>query len=152
MVRLPGAAYLDSSALAKIYLPEQESADLNAALLGHRALLVSDLAITEVVSALCRRCRAGEVRPAVPGKVHRQILAHVEQGFFMRVELTSPVHRQAESRLLRASAGPILRGMDALHLALALSAGAVTMVAFDQRLRAAAAAAGLALWPPDHQL
>ncbi len=49
--------YLDTSALAKLYVPEGESRLLEEALIGRRDVLVSDLAVTELVSVLMRRVR-----------------------------------------------------------------------------------------------
>lgn len=144
---IAGPVYLDSSALAKLYVPESESEALNSAFLHRTDLLVADLALTEVVSALCRRRSAGEIAPEMPERAQLQIRDFWEQGIYGRPELTPHVYRAAEHRLLQTRMSPPLRGMDALHLALALNAGALTLASYDRRLRAAAAAAGLALYP-----
>ena len=44
--------YLDTSALVKLFVPEPESDDLNRALTGLTDVIVSDLALTEMASAL----------------------------------------------------------------------------------------------------
>jgi len=49
--------YVDSSALAKLYVPEAESEKLDAYLRGRIGLMISELAITEVLSAVARRKR-----------------------------------------------------------------------------------------------
>lgn len=49
--------YLDASALAKLFVHEPESDDLNEALAGLTDVIVSDLALTEMASALGRRTR-----------------------------------------------------------------------------------------------
>lgn len=54
-----GPLYLDASALVKIYMPEPGSDELDAALQGRDDLVISDLAVTEVISALTRRRREG---------------------------------------------------------------------------------------------
>jgi predicted nucleic acid-binding protein len=60
----PGIAlYIDSSALAKLYVPEAESERLDAFLRGKLGLMISELAITEVLSAVARRKRDGELKP-----------------------------------------------------------------------------------------
>ena len=46
-----GGLYLDASALAKLYVTEPGSDVLDDALRGRGDLMVSDLAVTEVVSA-----------------------------------------------------------------------------------------------------
>src|SRR5262249_36714692 len=50
-------SYLDARALVKLLVPEPESDDLNRALIGLIDVIVSDLALTEVASALGRRVR-----------------------------------------------------------------------------------------------
>ena len=57
-----GPLYCDASALAKLVLPETGSDELDAAVAGRDDLLVSDLAVTEVASALGRRVREASWR------------------------------------------------------------------------------------------
>ncbi len=56
--------YIDSSALAKLYVPEPESDALDAILRGRRDLLMSELAITELLSAVARKRREGVLTAA----------------------------------------------------------------------------------------
>ena len=79
-------------------------------------------------------------------RVRREILSHLEGGVFARVELVPAVHREAE-RLLASIDTVALRAADALHLALALSGGAATVLTFDRRLADAARASGLGVHP-----
>ena len=134
--------YLDASALAKVYLPERDSDVLDAALNGRRDLIVSDLAITEVTSAMARRVREGQLPRREATTVYRAMVRDVVEGQFRHVELTAGTHREAERLLLAASDGMGLRAGDALHLAAAVLAGARTLVTFDQRMAAAACAIG----------
>jgi len=143
---LPGPLYCDSSALLKLYLPEAGSDEFNRAVEGRDDLLVADLAVTEIVSAVGRRARDGELRPAEAVRIYRAIVAALDQGLYRHLELTRPVHRQAERFLLSPGGAP-LRAADALHLALALSAGAASMATFDARLGGAARLLGLAIYP-----
>jgi len=141
---LRGPIYCDASALVKLYVPEAESDDLNRTLEGRRDLLVSDLSITEIVSSLSRRRREGNLEAATASRLHRAILDHVEDGVYRRVELISATHREAERLLLSVAAVP-LRAADALHLALAVSGDAASLLTFDRRLSHAAKAIGLGL-------
>ncbi len=75
-------------------------------------------------------------------RAHKEILAHIDSGVYHRVDLTQEVHRSAE-RLLIAIQSVALRASDALHLALALDAGADGIVTYDQRMAAASQAGGL---------
>lgn len=139
----PGrSVYLDTSALIKLYLPEPLSEALERALRGRRDLVVSDLAVTEMVSAISRRRREGALSSDAAARLHQTVLQHLEEDRYIRAQLTSEVHRSAERFLLSLAAVP-LRAADALHLALASAAEAGTMATFDQRLAEAARQAGL---------
>ncbi len=140
--------YLDTSALAKIYIAEPESEALEAALLGRRDILVSDLAVTELTSALTRRVRVGDLDHAHARRVYTGLLRDLTEGQYRWVEVTREVHRQAERLLLTVGRQAGLRAADALHLALADLLGARVLVTFDARMKAAAeVAANLMLAP-----
>ena len=137
-----GPLYLDASALAKLYLPEPGSDDLDAAIQGRIDLMISDLAITEILSAISRRRREGALTASSCARLHRRILADVEGGLYVKNDLMPEVHREAE-RLLLAIDDLALRAADALHLALASLSGAAAIVTYDQRLAEAATRIGL---------
>lgn len=113
---------------------------------GRDDLLVADLAVTELTSALSRRLRQGAATPEVVRRVQRAVLGRLDEGVYRRVEVTRDVHRRAEHFLVSLTGIP-LRALDALHLALATSARAGSMASFDARLAAAARAVGLATYP-----
>jgi predicted nucleic acid-binding protein len=138
--------YLDSSALVKLYLPEAESGQLNRAVEGRRDLLVSDLSITEIVSSLRRRRREGALKLSIAVRLHRAILGHLETGVYRRIDLTATTHREAERMLLSIEAGP-LRAADALHLALAVSGDASSLLTYDRRMADAGRSIGLNVFP-----
>ena len=142
---IEGPIYLDASALAKLYLPEPESGKLDRALENRRDLVLSDLAITETISALCRRHREGTVDDESKHRLRRAIVTEFESNLFLHVSLASPVHREAE-RLLLSLSIPV-RSLDSLHLALAVTVGARTVVTFDQRLAKEARTIGLISFP-----
>jgi uncharacterized protein len=143
---LPGPVYCDSSALIKLYLPEPGSDAFNSAVEGRVDLLVSDLAVTEIVSAVARRLRDGRLTRDAVRSVHHAVLATLDNGAYRRVELTRDVHRRAEHLLLTLDETP-LRAADALHLALASAGRAAALASFDTRLAAAARRTGLAVYP-----
>ena len=113
---------------------------------GRDDLLVSDLAVTEIVSALARRLREGTLTRGVARRAQHAIVGGLDGGVYRRVELTRDVHRRAEHFLLSLTEVP-LRAADALHLALATSARAASLASFDVRLGAAARAVGLVPYP-----
>ena len=137
--------YLDASALVKLFVPEPESDDLNRALAGLTDVIVSDLALTEMASALGRRTREQRLAREEAQRVYRE--ASKLHASAHHAELTPPIHRRAE-RLMLSLATP-LRALDALHLATALDAEAATVVTFDPRLRDAAGSQGLFVAPAD---
>jgi len=139
-----GPIYLDASALVKLLVPEPESDTLNQALMSAEDVILSDLALTEMASALGRRTREGVLTPAESRRLYRE--AERLASVCRRAELTPPVHRLAERLLLTSREIP-LRAPDALHLAMALDARAATLVTFDPRMRAAAASQGVFVAP-----
>jgi uncharacterized protein len=143
---LDGPVYVDTSGLVKLYLPEKDSAAVDRAVAGRRDLLVSDLAVTELVSSLCRRRREGDLSTSQISRVHRAVLGHVASGALRRIDVSETTFREAE-RLLTTLVDVPLRAADALHLAGAVEADAATLLTFDERLSTAAARVGLAVWP-----
>jgi uncharacterized protein len=144
--RLPGPLYCDTSALLKLYLPEAGSDEFNEVVEGRDDVLVSDLAVTEIVSAVARRLPQRSFTREAARRLQHAILQRLDEGVYHRVELTRDVHRRAEHFLL-ALEGTSLRAADALHLALATSGHAASLATFDTRLAAAARARGLAVYP-----
>ena len=109
---------------------------------------MSDLGVTEIVSALARRVDQGTVARDLARRAQQAMVRSLDDGTYHRVELTREVHRRAEDVLLRSEAIP-LRTAEALHLSLALYARAATIASFDRRLVAAARTLGLATYPDD---
>ncbi len=136
--------YLDASALVKLFVPETESDELNQALAGLTDVIVSDLALTEMTSALARRVREQRMGRQDARRLYREGSKLLASSHYAQV--TPPIHRRAE-RLMLSLVVP-LRALDALHLATALDAGAATLVTFDPRLRDAAESQGLFVAPP----
>lgn len=127
--------YLDSSALLKLVLQEPQSDQLQEWLTSRRDIrsVSSELARVEVLRS-CRRM-APATLPAA-----RTLLLRLDL-----VPLTGAVVELASDL-----DGVHLRSLDALHLASALLLGDAmsTFVAYDQRLLAAAAEAGLDVVQP----
>ena len=135
--------YLDASALVKLFVPEAGSDGLNQSLAGLTNVIISDLALTEMASALGRRLREQRLTRESAQRLYGA--ASKLHASVHHAELTPPIHRRAE-RLMLSLAVP-LRALDALHLATALDAEAATVVTFDPRLRDAAGSQGLFVAP-----
>lgn len=128
------AAYLDTSALVKLVVVEEETAALIAWIdAADHEMVSSDLARTELLRA---------VRRAAPDRVvrARDVLEAV-----MLLEITTQIYEEA-ARVHP----PLLRTLDALHLAVALDLGddLETIVTYDDRLADAAAANGVRVTAP----
>jgi predicted nucleic acid-binding protein len=141
-----GPVYLDSSALAKVFLPEPRSEDIQTALRGRTDLLISDLVITELVSSFARHRRDGRLTSQSAAELTQTLYESVESGDYNHLDLGPAIHREAERLLLALESIP-LRASDALHLALAATAGAGTVLTFDAKLTAAARQVGLDVPP-----
>ena len=121
--------YLDTSALVKLVVAEEETAALLAWVDGTESELVSsDLARTELLRA---------VRRAAPDRIvrARQVLDSVTL-----IDVTTQIFEEAA----RVDP-PALRTLDAIHLAVALDLGdeLETIVTYDERLKEAATANGV---------
>jgi predicted nucleic acid-binding protein len=134
--------YIDSSALAKLYVPEPESERVDAYLRGRRDLMISELSITEVISAVARRKREGVLDAKRANQIRDAVLSDAGSGSFRRLDMSPGIHRDAE-RLLFSTESIPLRTLDALHIALALAGAASVFITFDGRLADAAVLHGL---------
>lgn len=128
--------YLDASALVKLATPEAETDVLRAALDPYDARTTNRLATVEVARALLRR-----------GAGTGDLAAEVLEAFrgLAIIEL-DPAIAESAGRL----GPPLLRSLDAIHLASALAMGAEleAFVTYDGRLAAAARAVGLEVVAP----
>lgn len=132
--------YVDSSALSKRSLEEIESDALDAALMAHVSdgdvLHASSLAWVEVSRSI--RSRLEREAPARVIDLIELALSGIEE---------SPIDESVVSLARRL--GPAnLRSLDAIHLATAVLLDADLVVAYDDRLVAAAEELGLATVSP----
>lgn len=126
--------YMDSSALAKLFLEERESAALTAELSSIDASVVTTSIVGKVeIERVARRC-------GIPGPIVEDVLDDVAIARF-DVAIAALAGRLA----------PIeLRSLDAIHLATARSLGSDldVMYCYDRRLAAAAEAVGIDVRSP----
>jgi predicted nucleic acid-binding protein len=127
------AIYLDSSALVKLVIDEQESIDLAEYLAGGAARFSSALARVEVVRAL--RAQGSEVVTYARAVIRGIDLIAVDDAVLDRAAELDP---------------RVLRSLDAIHLASALSLeGRLrTIVTYDERMLRAAEALALPIASP----
>lgn len=143
-----GPLYLDGCALAKLYLPEDDSEAVARTLIGRRDLTLSDLSVTEVITGFGRRLPELRHRGTeLAGDLHRLLLEDIEGGVFRRVELSPATYRAAERLALSLAPSRALRPRQLLHLALAMTAGVAAIVTFDADLTVTAESLGLKTLP-----
>jgi uncharacterized protein len=125
---------MDASALVKLVRVERQSSALRTYLDG-ADLLSSELVLTEVPRAIQRAVRG---RAVSSGRAALEQASAVLESLALR-PLDRPVLVAAG-----AIAEPLLRALDAIHVATAVDAGSIdAFVTYDERQAAAARLAGL---------
>lgn len=133
---------MDTSALAKRYLHEPRSDDVDAFLAEQTLLVITTLTTVEMRSLLARRRRLRELDAVLEAQVFAAFLDDVRQGWLIEHELSRPV-LQGAVNLIAQLPGVALRSLDAMHLAAAQQLGSEVLVTADAQMRAAAAELGL---------
>ena len=129
--------FFDSSALAKRYIEEKGSDQVQAVLSSASALAVSVICIPEIVSALCRRRRERKVSTEAYRNAKASVLSDIDDATV--IGITDEVIAQAVALLEQFP----LRSADALHVACASEWSTDLFVSVDDRQCAAARARGL---------
>ncbi len=133
-------AYFDSSALLKRVLEERETSALEdaiAVMVRTHDLQASALVDVEVSRALRRRID----RELDPRMLHRALDDAI--GDIDLVPIDAEVIRTA-----RVIGPPVLRSLDAIHLATAILIGADFIVTYDERMAEAASVLGIGVESP----
>lgn len=144
-------SYWDTSALVKLYALEQDSNVFE----GHVGtvggpVIISRIGLHEAYATFFRKEADGVLRAGSAAKLYSCLLQDVAEGEVQLVELGSDLEAEY-ARVLTFCYGQtppvLLRTLDAIHLASARLAAQSEIVATDARLRAAARALGLSLFP-----
>ena len=137
--------YFDTSALVKLIVAEDASAVVRRLWMMAPEPYASQIGYIELRGAVARALHSGRA-PAIPQPDARSLVEGVWQRT-VAVSVNLPVVRLAGALAERH----LLRAMDAIHLASALSIASYgdcpTLVTFDRRLAEAALAEGLAVLP-----
>lgn len=126
-------AYLDASALVKLVLRERETGALRRHVAHAKRRASSAIAVVEVT----RAAKAGDPHPATLTEARRVL---------EETDLVTPDRALLEHAAELASRR--IRSLAAIHLATALAVEPDEFVAYDERLLAAAAEAGLTVVSP----
>jgi uncharacterized protein len=124
--------FFDSSALAKRYIEEEGSDQVDELCQRAETLKISILCIPEVFSALNRRHREGVISGSDYNHIKKQFSTDI--GDAILVDLTADVITRTVALLENHS----LRAMDAIHIACALESQTDLFVSADQRQLTAA--------------
>ncbi len=129
--------FADSSALAKRYIADEHSDQLDEVLQGATNLAVSALCLPEIISALCRRRRERFITKAQYAAAKSALESDVADAAVIQIidEVLLQGIRLLEAHLVRAS--------DAIQISSALVWNADKFVSADARQCAAAKASGL---------
>ena len=128
---------VDSSSLAKRYVREAGSDELDCLLQRASELALCVILVPEIVSGLSRRLRERALAVTEYREAKRQLLDDVRDATILQV---TPAVVSRSVTLLESN---VLRAMDALHVACALEWQADLFVTSDRRQWAAARNAGL---------
>jgi predicted nucleic acid-binding protein len=130
----PRLVYVDASALVKLVLPERDSAALVAFLMPPARMASSALGRLETLRAVRRMADAGALKDA--------------EALFERVSLLAITDRILDRAAVLEPG--VLRSLDAIHLATALSLGTDLdgLITYDDRLADAARLAGVTVYMP----
>ena len=137
-----GRPYMDTSALAKWYIPERRSLEVRDYAIGAGPLAISWLTVLEMKSLLARRRRAKQLDAEIEARVFATLSDHVRLGYLERHDLNSGTFEAALNIMSMLPSIP-LRTLDALHLAVAMEFSASEFVTADGVLLAAADSLGL---------
>jgi predicted nucleic acid-binding protein len=110
--------YFDTSALAKWYLPEEQSNEVEKYIQEHGPVVISDLTVVEMRNLLARHRREGSLDPNTEIKVFATFEEDIRQKFLICHPLSDGVARGAVN-LLSVLCDLPLRMIDAMHLAMA---------------------------------
>jgi uncharacterized protein len=147
-----GLVFADSSALVKRHIAEQGSMWVRTWIAAGQGntIIIAELAITEVLSALSRRRRQARLSARSFARLREDFLVVVENEYAI-IPMTSALLSVASDLVVRYP----LRALDAIHLAAALDArrriGSIPLlVSADQQLLIAATAEGFSIDNPNN--
>mgnify|MGYP001240423286 FL=1 len=136
---MPGreVVYFDTSALAKWYLNESFSGDVERFLMEHGPVAISDLTVVEMRSLLARRRREKHVDPKLENRVFSTFEDDIRRGFLIRHPMPATTAAGAVNLISTLPDVP-LRTLDAMHLVIAREIDASTLATADRIMAAGA--------------
>lgn len=138
--------YLDTAIIVKLLVRETDSAWFNQALAGV-GFETSDLALSEVRSALLAKERAGHLSPVERVAAEERFMDMIDGELIKLYPLSRQVVERANAMLLACHPKIPLRTLDALHVATCDLHRSGTLATTDARMRAACRQFAIALVP-----
>lgn len=138
--------YLDTAILVKLFVRETDSEWFNRALLGQH-FDTSELALTELRSALLAKERAGHLAPDERTRAWQKFVEMTEQDLVRLLPLNRLVLERAAAIQLACHPRVPLRTLDALHVATCDLHRCGSLATTDHRMRAACEQFAITLLP-----
>lgn len=135
-------SYVDTSALAKWYLNEARSDELEAFLQSQGPVHMSSLTQVEMRCLLARRRRTKDISDQIEAAVFATFQQDLADGHLICHDVR-PAHFDDAVRLIGSLPGHPLRALDGLHLAVAHREGLSRLVTADHVMAAAGEGMGL---------
>jgi len=140
--------FCDTSAAAKLYVPEKESPALRIRLEGEDQVLVSDLMRVELMGVFHRQLREGRWTRDQFSAAARQFANDQAVGFWTWLPLDQETLEAASRTYATLPDSVFLRSADCLHLVTALRHGLDEILTCDAAQARAAPALGLKALAP----
>ena len=143
-------SYWDTSALAKLFLVEPDSATFDALVQRPAPIRISPLVRYEARLTFLRREREGAIAAHTAVVLSRRLDQDIADGKVEVIAAGFAIETEFEQvvQACMNRATPIsIRTLDALHVAAALSVGETEFLSNDVRQRAAAVAVGMTVLP-----
>jgi len=143
--------YWDTSALVKLYVAEADSAYfLQLLTTKDEPIASSAIAAAEVLCVLFRKEQAGALRRGGGRRIYSKFKSDVSAGRILTIPYSHDVEAEVEkvaSRVFTRKGVVLIRSLDLIHVATALSGGARDLVTTDVRLREVSKIVGLNVIP-----
>jgi uncharacterized protein len=133
--------YFDTSALAKWYLNEERSQDVEEYIQEHGPVAISDLTVVEMRCLLARRRREGHIDAKMEARIFATFQEDIRQNFLICHPFPEGLAAGAVN-LVSAHPDIPLRTLDAFHLVIAKAIEAVKLATADRIMAAAGKAMG----------
>jgi hypothetical protein len=136
--------YFDTSALAKWYLPEEQSNEVEKYIQEHGPVVISDLTVVEMRNLLARHRKEGNIDVTTEIKIFATFEEDIRQKFLICHPLPNDLATGAVNLLAVLSDLP-LRMIDAMHLVIAKEIQTDIFATADSIMAAGAKAMGFSL-------